>query len=58
LRSLRTWCFQNLSKEKLDKEIKLIGMLYQQKNMEDKEKSRYIYFSKKAESFQRVSGYI
>lgn len=58
LRAIRERCFQNLSGQRLEKEIKIIGMLYQQKNKEDKEKSRYIYFSDKAESFHRVSWYI
>ncbi len=58
LKAMREWCFSFLSGERLQKEITLLGMLYQQKDSDDKEKSRYIYFSKRAESFQRVSSYI
>lgn len=58
LRAIRQRCFDNLSDTRLEKEIALIAMLHQQKDHNDEKKSRYIYFSKRAESFQKVSSYI
>lgn len=58
LRAIKKRCFENLSTQQLEKEIKIIGMLYQQRNNSNNKKSWYIYFSKRAESFQRVWWYI
>jgi len=56
LKHLKERCYKNL--ENSYKEIRLLNYLYSQKNKDDKEKSRYIYFSKKARSFNVVLSYI
>lgn len=58
LKAIRDRAFLHLSGDSLNTEIKLIGMLHQQKDYHNDLKSRYIYFSKKAESFHKVSSYI
>lgn len=56
LRALRSWIKTNCSDPV--PHLKLINSLYSQKDSFDQEKSRYIYFSKKAQSFQIVLSYI
>lgn len=56
LKHLKQRCYDNLSNPHDD--IRLLNKLYAQKNELEKEKSRYIYFSKKAQSFQIVLSYI
>lgn len=56
LKTLKERVYKNL--ENPDNEIKLLNSLFFQKNELDQEKSRYIYFSKKAQSFQVVLSYI
>lgn len=58
LKAIRDRSFNNLSGDRLNTEIKIIGLLHQQTDQSLNKKSRYIYFSKKAESFHRVSSYI
>lgn len=56
LKNLKERCYKNI--ENPTNDIKLLNYLYQQKNDLDKEKSRYIRFSKKANSFHIVLNYI
>lgn len=56
LKSLKERCYGNLQNPK--SEIKQLNFLYQQENDDGNEKSRYIYFSKKAASFKVVFTYI
>lgn len=56
LKALKQWAHSNLTDPR--KEVQLLNKLYQQKDENNKQKSRYVYFSKKAESFTVVFSYI
>lgn len=56
LKHLKEWSYKNLDNPY--EEIKLLNYLYSQKDKNDNEKSWYIYFSKKARSFNVVLTYI
>ena len=56
LKTIKQWSYDNLQNP--NKEVKLINYLYQQKDSNDEEKSWYIYFSPKVESFKVVFSYI
>ena len=58
LRNLIKWCKKNLKWENASNELRLINSLWAQKNEEWEEKSWYIHFSKKANSFEIVLSYI
>lgn len=59
LKNLKVWCEENLEWEKLVWEKRLLNYLYsQKKEWSDEEKSRYIYFSPKANNFEIVLSYI
>ena len=59
LARLKRWNKENNTKSR-NKNLKLINKLYKQKDPKDEEKKKswYLYFSKKAESFQKVVSYI
>lgn len=56
LKTIKQRSYDNLTNP--DKEIRLINFLYKQRDDNNKEKSWYIYFSPKAESFKVVFSYI
>ncbi len=56
IKSLKQRIYKNLHNPHT--EIALLNSLFSQKNLDNEEKSRYIYFSKKAQSFQVVLSYI
>lgn len=59
IKNLKIWCTNNLHWNCLVSEKKLLNFLYSQKKMDsNEEKSRYIYFSKKANNFETVLSYI
>ena len=58
LRNLWKRCKKHLTWESSSNELRLINSLWSQKNDDLNEKSRYIHFSKKANSFEIVLSYI
>jgi len=58
IRNLKNWCDENLTGKEHQDEKRFLNTFYKEKNIDGNEKSRYVYFSKKANNFEVVLSYI
>jgi len=56
--NLKKWCDKNLIGQEHQDEKRFLNTFFKEKDIDGDEKSRYVYFSKKANNFETVLSYI